>query len=304
MKRIIFILCIFILCILSSLHLFAQDEVADSMSIQKAIDACISLRDAVEANDKESIEKSSWALKSCGVKDFSSLHCEDDSIGSLNGHLVFNDIFADLYVLESQKIYKISDEIVMYSHKSRSKSLLYDILINHWEEFDLSPLGLKKKRLKSKMEEAGIEKTVLKRIFSSKDVNIDSLQAVIESAPKVKTSKPESISEQPVRGQSANGTILTKTCFVKAGKSTKYTFTSRGHQELAVVAEAGGLVTMKIHVTNNVGLDKRYDDTKNVRKGEPHRKTSFELPTDCKNLVELEIVNCCEKDCSFVVISN
>lgn len=299
MKRIIFILCV-----LSSLHLFAQDEVADSMSIQKAIDACITLRDAVEVNDKESIKKSSWVLKSCGIKDFSSLHCEDDSIGSLNGHLVFNDLFADLYVLESQKIYKISDKIMMYSYKPRSKSLLFDILINHWEEVDLSPLDLKKKRLKSEMEEAGIDDLVLKRIFNGKDVNIDSLQAVIEAAPKVKSSSLESIPDETVRGQTANGSILTKTCFVKAGESTKYTFTSQGHQELAVVAEAGGLVTMKIHVTNNVGLDKRYDDTKNVRKGEPHRKTSFELPTNCKNLVELEIVNCCERDCSFVVISN
>ena len=106
------------------------------------------------------------------------------------------------------------------------------------------------------------------------------------------------------RGQTADGSILTKTCFVKAGKSTKYSFASKGHQELAVVAEAGGLVTMKVHVTNTAGLDKRYDDTKNVKKGMPQRKTTFELPTDRRNTVELEVVNCGTKDCSFVVISN
>ena len=106
------------------------------------------------------------------------------------------------------------------------------------------------------------------------------------------------------RGQTADGSILTKTCFVKAGKSTKYSFASKGHQELAVVAEAGGLVTMRIHVTNTAGLDKRYDDTKSVKKGLPQRKTTFELPTDRRNTVELEIVNCGTKDCSFVVISN
>lgn len=106
------------------------------------------------------------------------------------------------------------------------------------------------------------------------------------------------------RGQTADGSILTKTCFVKAGKSTKYSFASKGHQELAVVAEAGGLVTMKVHVTNTAGLDKRFDDTKNVKKGMPQRKTSFELPTDRRNTVELEIVNCGKKDISFVVISN
>ena len=106
------------------------------------------------------------------------------------------------------------------------------------------------------------------------------------------------------RGQTADGSILTKTCFVKAGKSTKYFFASKGHQELAVVVEAGGLVTMKIHVTNSAGFDQRYDDTKSVKTGLPQRKTSFELPTDRRNNVELEIVNCGKKDCSFVVISN
>ena len=106
------------------------------------------------------------------------------------------------------------------------------------------------------------------------------------------------------RGQTADGSILTKTCFVKAGKSTKYSFASKGHQELAVVAESGGLVTMKVHVTNSAGLDKRFDDTKYVKKGMPQRKTSFELPTDRRNTVELEVINCGTKDCSFVVISN
>jgi hypothetical protein len=61
---------------------------------------------------------------------------------------------------------------------------------------------------------------------------------------------------------------------------------------------------MKVHVTNSAGLDKRYDDTKAVKKGMSQRKTSFELPTDRRNIVELEIVNCGKKDCSFVVISN
>ena len=106
------------------------------------------------------------------------------------------------------------------------------------------------------------------------------------------------------RGQTSDGSYLTKTCFVKAGKSTRWTFASKGHQELAVVAEKGGLVTMKVHVTNSAGLDRRFDDTKSVKAGLPQRKTSFELPKDRRNTVELEIVNCGKKDCSFVVISN
>jgi hypothetical protein len=61
---------------------------------------------------------------------------------------------------------------------------------------------------------------------------------------------------------------------------------------------------MKIHVTNSAGLDRRFDDTTNVKKGMPQRKTSFELPVDRRNTVELEIINRGKKDCSFVVISN
>lgn len=107
-----------------------------------------------------------------------------------------------------------------------------------------------------------------------------------------------------IRGQYTDNKVHSKTCFVKAGESTKYSFQSKGYQELAVVAEAGGLVTMRIHVTNRAGLDERHDDTKYVDAGRPHRKASFNLPTSYSNTVELEIINCSNKDCSFVVISN
>lgn len=106
------------------------------------------------------------------------------------------------------------------------------------------------------------------------------------------------------RGQTPDGTILTKTCFVKAGASTRYSFPSRGKQELAVVAEAGGLVTMKIHATNSAGLDEWHSDTRDVKAGRPHRRATFELPADRRNTVELEVINCCDKDITFVVISN
>ena len=106
------------------------------------------------------------------------------------------------------------------------------------------------------------------------------------------------------RGQTADGSILTKTGIVKAAGSVRYSFASKGHQELAVVAESGGLLTMKIHVTNSAGYDRRFDDTKKVKKGMPYRKVSFELPIDKRNIVELDVVNCGKKDCSFVIISN
>ena len=57
-----------------------------------------------------------------------------------------------------------------------------------------------------------------------------------------------------------------------------------------------------INKTNAMG--KKRKRKKNVKKGMPQRKTFFELPKDRSNLVELEIMNCGKKDCSFVVISN
>ena len=215
-------LFIYLLSVLGVLTVSAQDQVDESLSIDAAINACIAMRDAVANNDSAAIKKAADNLKAAGTTSFNSLRCKDDSIASLNGHLVFDEAFADS-IAEGKDVYDKADDM------NRSKA--------H-------------------------------------------------------------------RGQTADGSIFTKTCFVKVGKSTKYSFASKGHQELAVVAEAGGLVTMKVHVTNSAGLDKRFDDTKNVKKGMPQRKTVFELPTDRRNTVELEIINCGKKDCSFVVISN
>lgn len=200
----------------------SQEASTDSLSIDAAFNACIAMRDAVAKMDSAAIKQSVIALKAAGTTNFNSLRCKDDSIASLNGHLVFDEAFADS-LAEGKNVYDRAD-----------------------------------------------------------DMN------------RAKTN----------RGQYTDGKVHTKTCFVKAGKSTRYSFASKGHQELAVVAEAGGLVTMKVHVTNTTGLNKRFDDTKKVKKGMPQRKTSFELPTDRRNTVELEIVNCSKKDCSFVVISN
>lgn len=219
MKKIVII----VLSILCSFSAYAQEASTDSMEIQAVIDACISMRDAVAAGDTAAIRQSAQDLRTAGTTSFNSLRCKDDSIASLNGHLVFDEAFADSLAAGNTSVYNKAD---------------------------------------------GMNRSTAHR------------------------------------GQTTDGSYLTKTCFVKAGKSTKWTFASKGHQELAVVAEAGGLVTMKIHVTNSAGLDFRKDDTKLVKSGLPQRKTSFELPKDRRNTVELEIVNCGKKDCSFVVISN
>lgn len=106
-------------------------------------------------------------------------------------------------------------------------------------------------------------------------------------------------------GQTVDGTILTKTVFIKAGQTLKYTFVSRGRQELAVVAEEGGRVTLRIHATSRNGYDARFDDTVDIKKGRQTRKVSFELPeNDRRYVIELEIINCTQKGFNCVIISN
>lgn len=213
-------LLVFLFC-LFAIGVSAQQEAKDNF--QTAFDACIAMSKAAADNDSAALRQSARDLKASNVSSFNSLRCRDDSVGSVAGHLVFNEDFADSLAGGNRDVYRNSDEFT----RSRTS-----------------------------------------------------------------------------RGQTANGSILTKTCFVKAGKTTRYTFPSKGHQDLAVVAEAGGRVTMKIHVTNRAGLDKRFDDTKNVKKGMPHRRASFDLPKDRLNTVTLDVVNCSNKDISFVVISN
>jgi len=111
-----------------------------------------------------------------------------------------------------------------------------------------------------------------------------------------------------VRGASSKGKIYTKTCVVGKSSSTKLSFKSREHQEIAVITEPGrkgqeleGRITLRIH---DVTHDKWYNDTKNVKKGMTSRTFIFDLPTSGITELELEIKNCGKKDISFVVISN
>ena len=107
------------------------------------------------------------------------------------------------------------------------------------------------------------------------------------------------------RGQMQRGGILTKTCLIKAKGKSVYTFVSSDRQELAVVAEPGGLITTRVHAVNQTkGINKWHNDTTDVTKGRSSRKTAFNLPHSPKSRVTLEIANCTNKDISVVVISN
>ena len=107
------------------------------------------------------------------------------------------------------------------------------------------------------------------------------------------------------RGQVQAGGILTKTCFVKAKGKSVYTFVSSDRQELAIVAEPGGLITTRVHAVNKtMGINEWHNDTSDVSKGRNSRKTAFNLPHSPRSQVTLEITNCTNLDISVVVISN
>lgn len=218
MKKLLFLL----LSAFSLSFAYAQEETTDGMSIDVVFDACVYLQESLEANDTVALSKAAVALKESNTQNFAILQCNDDSVPSLNGHLVFNEAFID-------SLLNGSDPYVQADSINRS--------------------GVK-------------------------------------------------------RGQTTNGTILTKTCFVKARQSTKYSFPSRGPQELGIVTEPGGRVFVKVHATNKAGLDEWHNDNKNAVKGARRFKTSFNLPTKTRNTVEIEVINKGDKDISFVVISN
>lgn len=124
---------------------------------------------------------------------------------------------------------------------------------------------------------------------------------------KVVVPRSDSIITEPLmfdknsepNGQTGYG-ILTKTILVKSNKTVKYKFSTRGKQELGVIAEPGGKITLRIHVTNTDGLDKWYTKIE----GKQSQRISFETPRNKRNVVELEIFNCVNKNISCVIISN
>lgn len=106
-------------------------------------------------------------------------------------------------------------------------------------------------------------------------------------------------SERSVAASSSEVFYTTHTAAAKS--SAKFSFVSRGPQEIAVVAEPGGKVTLRIHDKTH---DVWYNDTKDVNKGRATRCMVFNLPTADRSSLEIEVINTSNNDISFVVISN
>ncbi len=208
--------------LIGSFNIRAQEEVGDTtLSIQSVIDACFALRDAAATGDNAALAQAATALKECGVDLFTELDFDQNSVESLNGHLVFDEAFADS-LAKGKDVYRNANDIY--------------------------------------------------RIAS-------------------------------LRGQK-NSHKNSRTFCTKAGESAKFTFSSLNRQELAVVAETGGRISMKVHFTNENGLNEWRIDTDDFERGRPYRKMSYDPPTKYRYKVELEVFNRSGRDISFVVISN
>lgn len=92
-------------------------------------------------------------------------------------------------------------------------------------------------------------------------------------------------------------TVNYRTCMVGGASSVKYSFFTRGHQELAFVTEPNGKIGIRIY-------DRTSDKWYNFETGLPYRFVTLELPTDKRSQLEVEIINKVDDDISFVIISN
>ncbi len=106
-----------------------------------------------------------------------------------------------------------------------------------------------------------------------------------------------------IRGEieDSRNKVLIKTCTVKASSSSKFSFVSRGHQELAVVSEPKGAITLRIYdKTHREWHNDKTDETS----GRMSRHLIFDLPKEGRSSLELEVINTTQRDISFVIIKN
>lgn len=105
-----------------------------------------------------------------------------------------------------------------------------------------------------------------------------------------------------VRGTSGSGgLVFDKTCAVEGKSSVKYSLVSKGRQELAVITEPGGMITLRIYDKTH---DRWFNDDKSVKKGMPSRYKIIDLPKNERSLLEIEIINTSDKNISFVILGS
>ena len=97
-------------CLIDSV-VIANEDSCSTKSIQAAIDACMLLAEAADSNDSTILRKAKEAMEECDLSNFGSLRSQNrDENESLEGHLVFNVVFADS-LANGKDAYKNSDNI-------------------------------------------------------------------------------------------------------------------------------------------------------------------------------------------------
>lgn len=102
---------------------------------------------------------------------------------------------------------------------------------------------------------------------------------------------------QSWQGAVADKYVNYRTCMVGALSSVKYSFVTKGHQELAFVTEPKGVINVRIH-------DKTHNVWHNEDMDLPYRFFTIEFPRKSRSILEVEVVNKTNADVSFVIISN
>lgn len=84
---------LFLLALMTSLSVTAQ-EVGDD-DFDKVVAAYINLRNAAAINDTVVLKQVAEQLRRYNPSDFKTFHLVEDETMSLNGHIVFDEVFAD-----------------------------------------------------------------------------------------------------------------------------------------------------------------------------------------------------------------
>lgn len=99
---------LFLLALMTSLSVTAQDVGDDGFD--KVVATYINLRDAAAINDTVALKQVAEQLRRYNPSDFKTFHLAEDETMSLNGHIVFDEAFADS-LSKGVDIYQQSDSL-------------------------------------------------------------------------------------------------------------------------------------------------------------------------------------------------
>lgn len=99
---------LFLLALMTSLSVTAQDVGDDGFD--KVVAAYINLRNAAAFNDTVALKQVAEQLRRYNPSDFKTFHLAEDETMSLNGHIVFDEAFADS-LSKGVDIYHQSDSL-------------------------------------------------------------------------------------------------------------------------------------------------------------------------------------------------